>query len=257
MPHDADTPCSIQCNLGKCSFLSCKLSHSIPLKVCILLTNNSGKKEHPFSFYSIYLLHKLFWHPPFCKGLYVLLQSLWKNAGWYPLWICPSIPLCGLFSMPLIISETYLCLSHLHLLPCIATTGCRLPGEEVIFSVIFSALFHAVAFRWLGFQLPTHGGKTIHQQAKAAFFKLTVSGHVLAASSKCLCLLVYLWDFKEMGFRHDVLSKKLRYQSSFVAFNFLGNLKCFQGGAVCKCSDFRCYVFVLASVCIMLFRFLH
>lgn len=32
--------------------------------------------------------------------------------------------------------------------------------------------------------------------ASQGFFKLSVSGHVLAASSKWLSLLLYLWDFK-------------------------------------------------------------
>lgn len=83
-----------------------------------------------------------------------------------------------------------------------------------IFCNIFCSL-HAVSFHRLGFQPPTQGGKVTHQQAKAACFNLDISGHELAASSKCLCLLVYLWDFKEMGFSHDALSKQLRYQTEY------------------------------------------
>lgn len=63
----------------------------------------------------------------------------------------------------------------------------------------------------------------IYQQAKVACFNLNISGHELAASSKCLYLLIYLWDFKEMGFSHGALSKQLRYQSTFFALNFGGS----------------------------------
>lgn len=96
----------------------------------------------------------------------------------------PPIPTCG-FSIPVMISETNLCLFPPPFLPCL-----RLPGEEVIFSLIFSALFHVHACSWIGFQLPAQGRKAVSQQGKAASFSLTEYDHVLSASSKCLWVLL-------------------------------------------------------------------
>lgn len=94
------------------------------------------------------------------------------------------------FSIPVIISETNLCLFPPPFLPCLTTAGCRLPGEEVIFSLVFSALFHVYVCFWAGFQQPAQGGKEVYQQAKAASFSFTEPNHVLEASSKCLCVLL-------------------------------------------------------------------
>lgn len=168
----------------------------MPLKVCILLTNSNSKKEHPFSFYS--------------KDPFMLLQSLHKDAGWHPLWICPSIPVWTVFYA--LGNFWHLCCSPS--LSFAMSRYCRMEtsrwGNNIF--VIISALFHAVAFHWLVFQLPSQRRKAMRQ----------FSSSFLQADNLWACPYSILKvplssglsvEFKAIGFSHDALSNLLSYQT--------------------------------------------
>jgi len=72
---------------------------------------------------------------------------------------------------------------------------------------MFSALFHASVLLStdLAFSYQPREGIQYAGKPRLLSSKLMVSGHVLVTSSNCLCLLLYLWDFKERGFSHDAL----------------------------------------------------
>lgn len=144
-------------------------------------------------FYSIFLLHIYYFdiivssRASFC--FFEAYRKILDNI----ILECLSVPLCGLCFMLLTVYT--FASSCLHLLPCLTTAGCRLSNT-------FCSLPYC-CFPLVGYNLLSQRRKATCQQAKAASCMLAISGHVLAASSKCLCLLFYLWDFKGMGFSHD------------------------------------------------------
>lgn len=178
------TLCVVFITTQNCSFLICILisCHWKSVYSWLIIVVRSSTHFHfiPYTFCLYVILTSSFLQGSLCAPS--------NSTGRH--FINLSLPMCG-FSIPVIMFETNLCLFPPPFLPCVTAAGCRLPaGEELIFFLVFSALFHAPACFWVGFQLPAQGGKAVYQQVKATSFSLTQSGHMLAASSKCLCVLL-------------------------------------------------------------------
>lgn len=142
----------------------------MPLKVCLMLTNNSRKKEYPFSFHSIF---------PLCIYYFDIIVSSRASFCFFEacrkildniILECLSVPLRGSCSMLLTIYT--FASPYLHLLPCLTTAGCRLP---TIFCYTFCSLpYCCFPLAWLSSTKPEKEGNML-------------------ASQGCFLYVSYLW----------------------------------------------------------------